>query len=155
MLGKNHSKIIPCLLAFCHIFLPLLACEWTGQPLTMWSALFMMTYGMTIFLVLHPIFPAMLLNWLSLMTTLSAFPRAVLMGGVSWISSLLVVFHILLKNKPLVVLRSWLSVFISLDLACIFWFHKDLLIIPDNSFADSERLEVQCFSSFFNKWTLF
>jgi hypothetical protein len=37
---------------------------------------------MTIFLVLHPIFPAMLLNWLSL-TTLSAFPRAVLMGGES------------------------------------------------------------------------
>jgi hypothetical protein len=83
MLGKNHSKIVSCLLAFCHIFLPLLACEWTGQPLTMWSAVFLMTYGMTTFLVLHPIFPAMLLNWLSLMTTLSAFPRAVLMGGES------------------------------------------------------------------------
>jgi hypothetical protein len=49
----------------------------------MWSEVFMMTYGMTVFLVLHPIFPAMLLNWLSLMTTLSAFPRAVLMGGES------------------------------------------------------------------------
>ncbi len=83
MLVKNHSKIIPCLLSFFHIFLPLLACEWTGKPLTMWSEVFMMAYGMTVFLVLHPIFPAMLLNWLSLMTTLSAFPRAVLMGGVS------------------------------------------------------------------------
>jgi len=83
MLVKNHSKIIPCLLAFFHIFLLLLACEWTGKPLNMWSEVFMMVYGMTVFLVLYPIFPAMLLTWFSLMTTLSASPRAVLIGGES------------------------------------------------------------------------
>ena len=83
MLGKNQSKIVSCLLAFCHIFLTLLVCEWSGQPLTMWSAVCMMTYGVTIFLVLHPILPVMLLSWFSLMTTLSAFPRAVLMGRES------------------------------------------------------------------------